>query len=264
MADQADREIQELYSEWIDHPSPLVCTRLAERLRSVDRADEALEVAKQGAEEWPEHLSILVVLGKIHLDKGELDAASSSLDSVRAKDPFNVFALKGLAEVGFKREDWDACIELLEEYLLENPGDEEMEEMLSSARLRRKGGDAEARLSMTSGDEMPSTEEEAGASILEQAFTEQPETAESDSAEDAPAEFPDTERMARILSEQGVDVPSVQSGDKPEGETPAATSDPSATVQGGSRQPRSLLDLFSEDEKAELGLEPYESGGEAG
>ena len=264
MADQADREIQELYSEWIDHPSPLVCTRLSERLRSVDRADEALEVAKQGAEEWPEHLSILVVLGKIHLDKGELDAASSSLESVRAKDPFNVFALRGLAEVSFRREDWDSCIELLEEYLLENPGDEEMEEMLSSARLRRKGGDAEARLTMTPGEDVPSEEEEVSTSILEQAFAEQPQSEES-GADDEPAaaEFPDTERMAKILSEQGVEVPSVKGGggDLSEGETSTA---PSEAVQGGSRQPRSLLDLFSQEERAELGLEPYDSGGEAG
>ncbi|MBN1435371.1 tetratricopeptide repeat protein [Candidatus Fermentibacterales bacterium] len=256
MADQADNEIQELYSEWIDHPSPLVCTRLAERLRSVGRAEEALEVAKHGVEEWPNHLSILVVLGRINLDSGKLDEAAQALDEVRSRDPFNVFALKGLAEVSFKRSEWGGCIELLEEYLLENPGDEEMEDMLSKARLRRKGGDAEERLTMTAPEESPAGAPAAPAPAAGEAPGRKPD-------------YPDTERMAKILADQGVSAApappparTAQAPGQPGQEAPGAPPVAAPSQGAHGRPPRSLLDLFDDRETEDLELEPYERPGE--
>src|SRR6056297_672857 len=130
MAERFEGEIDDLYQKWISSPSAVVGARLADRLRLTGRLDEAAEVAGQGLEEWPSNLSLQVVLGKCHLDGGKLEEAMEAFLEVRSKDPLNLEALRSLAEIAMRQERWDDAVELIEEYLFENPTDEEAEQLL--------------------------------------------------------------------------------------------------------------------------------------
>ncbi len=202
---ETDDEFRELYHEWFTTPTPIACTRLAERLRQTGRASEAVDVARNGREKWPGNVSVSVVFGKSCRDSGDPEAALDAFDKVIALDPLNPIAIRNLAELHYERGNWSRCIELFEEFLFEYPGDAEVERMLRKAREAARNSEREARAS-----------------------------------EEEEQVFPLTDRMAEILSFQ------------------AETADFSAPDGGGhERAPRSLFDLFTPDERKELGLEPY-------
>ncbi len=200
---ETDAELKELYQEWFSTPTPVVCARLAEKLRQSERASEAQDVARKGQEKWPGNISVNVVLGKSCRDTGEFEGALQAFEKVISIDPLNLIAIRNLAELHFERGNWNRSIELFEEFLFEYPGDAEIEKMLRKARESKRTADRESR-------------------------SDEPEQV-----------FPLTERMAGILSSQGK---------------------PSASPAGddnSDRAPRSLFDLFSPDEREELGLKPY-------
>lgn len=198
-----DTELQELYQEWFSAPTPVICARLAERLRQSDRASEAADVALKGQEKWPGNISVNVVLGKVAREAGDLDTSLQAFEKVISIDPLNLIAIRSLAEINFERKNWNRSIELFEEFLFEYPGDPDVEKMLRKAREAKRNDEREARSA---------------------------ETGQT---------FPNTSRMAGILASR-------------ENGVPAETGDGSTD-----RAPRSLFDLFSPDEREELGLKPY-------
>jgi len=242
MAERFEGEIDDLYQKWISSPSAVVGARLADRLRQTGRLDEAAEVAGQGLEEWPTNLSLQVVLGRCHLDGGKLEDARKAFMEVRSKDPLNLVALRSLAEIAMSQERWDDAVEVIEEYLFENPTDEEAEQLLEKAKLARKEQPSEP-------EEEPEAEEPPA---REAPAEEEPE--------EAPEEFPETRRMEKILAGQ---AESGEASEEDEGDDPAgADPDPvAAETRSMRREPRSLLDLFSPREREDLGLHPFEEGG---
>ena len=249
MAERFEGEIDDLYQKWISSPSAVVGARLADRLRQTGRLDEAAEVAGQGLEEWPTNLSLKVVLGRCHLDGGRLEEARKAFLEVRSKDPLNLVALRSLAEIAMSQERWDDAVEVIEEYLFENPTDEEAEQLLEKAKLARKEQPSEP-------EEEPEAEEPP---VGEPPAEEEPRTV-AEEPEEAPEEFPETRRMEKILAGQAEtgEASAEDGGDDPAGSGP----DPAATeTQSMRREPRSLLDLFSPREREDLGLRPFEEGG---
>jgi tetratricopeptide (TPR) repeat protein len=200
---ETDAELKELYQEWFTTPTPVVCARLAEKLRQGNRASEAEDIARKGQEKWPGNISVNVVLGKSCRDSGDLEGALAAFEKVIAIDPLNLIAIRNLAELHYEKGNWNRCIELFEEFLFEYPGDAEIEKMLRKARESKRNSERDARASET-----------------EQVF-------------------PLTDRMAGILSSQSRPVP------------------PPVPEGGLDRAPRSLFDLFTPDEREELGLKPY-------
>ena len=254
MAERFAGEIDDLYQKWISSPSAVVGARLADRLRVSGRLDEAAEIAGQALEEWPANMSLQVVLGRCHLDGGRLDEARESFSAVRSRDPLNLVALRSLAEIAVMQESWDEAVELIEEYLFENPTDEEAEQMLEKAKLARK-------------EEPAAPSAEAGEEPSGDGGERPP--AESGEAEGKPQEFPETRRMEKILAGQSEDdgdggdgEPESATGEaEAEGSAPSGQRSGAAEVSGMRREPRSLLDLFTEKERAELDLQPFEEGG---
>lgn len=367
MAESLESEIRQLYEDWIANPSPVICARLAERLRLAVRNDEALEVARQGQAEWPTNNSVRVVTARCLRSSGDIQLSRSTFEDVLKADPFNLVALKNLAEISLEAGHSSEAVRLFGDYLFENPGDPEAEQMLEEAkRLERN---APAPLPVPQVDvpappagfppepveqavghvpEEPVTEEpveeqatplieaEAASALQEEAgepsaviLQEEssgsgesepapgpdampadallPGTAEADPGDDsasagwsygAPAvqpeveppltepvppreevaqgavdlpgeepqtAFPHTERMERILREQGIQ-PEVQQAPEahpapavhPEPKTSRTFAVPEAKgPQNLRREPRSLFDLFSPEERSELFLEPY-------
>ncbi len=200
---ETDSELQELYQEWFSTPTPVVCARLAEKLRQGKRASEAADVALKGREKWPGNISVNVVLGKVSRESGDVETALQAFEKVLSIDPLNLIAIRNLAELHFEKANWNRSIELFEEFLFEYPGDAEIEKMLRKAREAKRSTERNAQ------------------------------------SEETGQVFPLTERMAGILSSQEKPSQAENSGDSPD------------------RAPRSLFDLFSHEEREELGLHPY-------
>lgn len=248
MAERFEGEIDDLYQKWISSPSAVVGARLADRLRQTGRLDEAAEVAGQGLEEWPTNLSLQVVLGRCHLDGGRLEEARKAFLEVRSKDPLNLVALRSLAEIAMSQERWDDAVEVIEEYLFENPTDDEAEQLLEKAKLARKEQPSEP-------EEEPEAEEPSAEEPLAE---EEPRTAAEE--QESPEEFPETRRMEKILAGQAEtgEAAAAEKDEDPAGSGP----DPvAAETRSMRREPRSLLDLFSPAERKDLGLQPFEEGG---
>jgi len=250
MADPLDKEIQNLYDEWLSRPSPAVCSRLADQLRQSRRCDESIDVANDGLQQWTDNISISVVLARSYKDSGKLPEAAAIFEKVRLKDPLNLIALRNLAEISFEQEQWGRSAELFEEYLFEYPADTESQSLFEQAKFRLKSS--------------PETEKPA-----EDAASDTPPI----QGEDPPAkdvnEFPSTERMAGILESQGVtpdesaSTPTETSAPVPDPEESVSSAPAiSASIPAGVREPRSLYDLFSEDERSELHLEDYRESDE--
>jgi tetratricopeptide (TPR) repeat protein len=220
--------MEALESEWIGNPSPTVCARLADLLRQTGRLEEASELASAGLRRWPGSSTIGIVLGKSHREAGKLESAIEAFETVLAAQPMNLVALRNLGEICFQRRKWRKAVEYLEEYLLEHAADQDAMEMLQQARRNADTPD-------------PLTDEDE----------EEPEL--EDQEQDAPsAAFPETGRMARVLEAQGITPPGQTRPAEPDRESPPA---------GGFSEPiepASLFDLFSEEERNELGLSSFE------
>ena len=222
---QKEKNIQELYQDWLSKPSPALCVRLASRLRRENKNAEAFEVAEKGLGLWKDNISVNVIFGKCALEEKQIDSARRVFENVISIDPLNLIAIRSLAEIHFDKKNWSRSIELFEEYLFEYPGDPEIEDMLKKARLMKKDADKEARIT--------------GQNVS----------------------YPKTDRMASILASQGQASLGNQQKAK-EKDVPSVSSDISIgganIAPAGPREPRSLFNFFSAEECEDLELKPYE------
>jgi len=254
MADPLEKEISNLYEEWLSRPTPAICARLADQLRQSGRCDESIEVATDGLEQWPDNISINVVLGRSFRNSEKLDLASGIFEQVRKLDPLNLIALRNLAEIAFESEQWTRSIGLLEEYLFEYPADSESEKMLEQAKFKSKSEPSEE-----SDDSADSTADKDTGS----------DTTGTETSEVIPDVFPQTDRMTDILQNQDAQAPpeprpAAQHESTLVTEPPVPSPAPAEKkpLPDGPREPRSLIDLFSEDERKEMKLEEYGDVGE--
>lgn len=211
------REIEEVESEWVSKPSPILCARLADLLRQRGRLDESLEIATIGLKKWKKNTSIAIVLGKCYRDSGLLEKALDTFNEVHDTKPQNLVALLNLAEIHFQKKHWNKTIDYLEEYLFEHPGDEEARVLIEQAKANQ----------IASKDSF--YEENGDGSIIHT------------------GPFPETERMTRVLKAQGI-IP------EPDGRYDKNTASDSTTrdfISG------SLYEFFSEEEKKEFRLKSY-------
>jgi tetratricopeptide (TPR) repeat protein len=258
MADKISmEELQRIESEWVSHPSPILCARLSDLLRQSGRYDESLDIAEEGQKKWNNNASISIVMGKCYLDTGRLEKAMETFQQVRSIQPQNLVALRSIAEIHYRMEDWTETVAFLEEYLFENPSDEEARDMLDEAKSRKENGHLPPPETVMQPDE-PSDEEE-----------EEPV-------------FPDTDRMKKVLQSQGIEtdtedapheVSAAFSDSESEEDSEEVTDEVSQEVSSDVSKeysidreplmehtsPGSLLEFFSDREKKELQLEAYDS-----
>lgn len=229
MANNVSRqELEKVESEWISNPSPLLCARLADLLRQAGRLDESREVADSGLKRWRNNTSITVVIGKCYRDSGLLEKALESFAEVHSEQPQNLVALRNLAEIHFKKENWSEAVKYLEEYLFEQPGDDESREKLEEARSRKN---------MSSRAHFDSEEDES---------------------ESENQQFPNTKRMSKVLESQGISAESTV-GLSESGADSYSLEDDSFIEQSA---PGSLIEFFSDEEKHDLHLKPYDGDDE--
>ena len=217
-------ELEALESDWVSKPSAIICARLAEALRQMGSLDESREVADTGLRRWKNNTSITIILGKCYLDSGLLEKAMETFAAVNLAQPQNLVALVKLAEIHFKKENWDKAVSFYEEYLFECPGDEEARDKLEEARTWKN-----------SPDQIPLETEE-------------------DELENDTDAFPKTERMNKVLESQGI----LTKAFSDPGESESDEDPPEEEQYAAEASPDSLLAFFSPEEKKNLKLKPYD------
>lgn len=94
-----------------DQPDSRVFAPLADCLRKLGRLPEALGVCHTGLSNHPRYSSAYVILGKIHLERGDDAAAREAFGRVLEFDPQNLLALRQLAELDEARDDYASAVE---------------------------------------------------------------------------------------------------------------------------------------------------------
>jgi tetratricopeptide (TPR) repeat protein len=228
-------ELERVESEWVSSPSPILCARFSDLLRQSGRYPEAFKIAEEGLKKWKNNTSIAVVLGKCYLDSGLLEKAMEVFDIVHSMQPQNLVVLRSLAEIHYRKENWSKAIDFFEEYLFENPGDDEARDLQEKARSMQ--GAQYSGISSKPEEPVDITDD---SSVLE----------DDDEDQDI---FPDTDRMKKILESQGIDLNSESGGSQEDQGYPIEKDS-----MYDRAAPGSLLEFFTDEEKAELQLDEYD------
>ncbi len=139
---------------------------LSELYRKLGLLDDALSVAKRGAEIHPEYIGGQIALGRAYFDKGLNPEAKLSLEKVAKATPENLLAQKLLYRIYRDEGDTPAAEKALSLLVAFNPEDLESREALEALRRSPVAREAEAAAS-----------EDAAAGLQVVCATEQHETA---------------------------------------------------------------------------------------
>ncbi|HKI84230.1 MAG TPA: tetratricopeptide repeat protein, partial [Candidatus Krumholzibacteria bacterium] len=93
-----EHELHRLLERFENQPNGRIFAPLADCYRKLQRLDEAYKVCVDGLMRHPRYSTGFVVLGKIHLDREELEEARTAFETVLSLDPENLIALRELAE----------------------------------------------------------------------------------------------------------------------------------------------------------------------
>jgi tetratricopeptide (TPR) repeat protein len=92
-------EIEKLERRYAENPQGLTFAPLAEVHRKNGDTARALDLLRPGLELHPDYIPASIVLGRCHLDLGDLPAAETAFTHVLGLDSENVIALKALADI---------------------------------------------------------------------------------------------------------------------------------------------------------------------
>jgi tetratricopeptide (TPR) repeat protein len=95
--------IEDLRRRLQKDPASIAFAQLAEECRRAGQLQDAVDVCRSGLALHPGYLSARVTLGRALLQLGQLDAAGHELERVRHSAPDNLAAIRGLADIHFKR-----------------------------------------------------------------------------------------------------------------------------------------------------------------
>ena len=105
-------EIDKLERRHRENPEGRTFAPLADAYRKAGDVPRALEILKYGLQLHPDYLSASIVLGRCHLDLGDLPGAETAFRRVLELDKENVIAIKALADITERQvrfgesEDW--------------------------------------------------------------------------------------------------------------------------------------------------------------
>jgi len=129
-------QIQEWTAEISADPDSLAFLPLAEALRRRGHLDSALAVARHGVARYPDLAEAHDLLGRIHSDRGEGDAAFDAWTMSLRLEPEAVGPLKGLGFLSFRMGDLPRSLRQLEAAATLAPGDPTLS--IAIARVREQ------------------------------------------------------------------------------------------------------------------------------
>src|SRR5689334_24941560 len=100
-------EIEKLERRYTENPQGLTFAPLAEVHRKNGDVARALELLRSGLTLHPDYIPASIVLGRCHLDLGDLPSAETAFTHVLSLDGENVIALKALADIAERQFRFD-------------------------------------------------------------------------------------------------------------------------------------------------------------
>ena len=132
-------EIEKLERRYAENPQGLTFAPLAEVHRKNGEVQRALDLLGPGLALHPDYIPASIVLGRCHVDLGDVHAAERAFLHVLALDGENVIALKALADISerlFKFEDAERWLQTL--LSLDRSNDEAREQLQRVETSRRQ------------------------------------------------------------------------------------------------------------------------------
>jgi tetratricopeptide (TPR) repeat protein len=123
--------IEELRRRVLKDKASIAFAQLAEEYRRAGRFDEAIEACRTGLAHHPGYLSAHVTLGRALIEVGELAQAQEELKHVLAAAPENLAALKGLADIHYRRGEQQEALVHYRRALEFAPHDPDLEHLVA-------------------------------------------------------------------------------------------------------------------------------------
>ncbi len=114
-------EIEKLERRYAENPQGLTFAPLAEVHRKNGEVQRALDLLGPGLEIHPDYIPASIVLGRCHMDLGDVHAAETAFLHVLALDGENVIALKALADISERLLKFDDAERWLRTLLIGGP-----------------------------------------------------------------------------------------------------------------------------------------------
>jgi hypothetical protein len=203
-------EIEKLERRYAENPQGLTFAPLAEVHRKNGDVGRALELLRPGLTLHPDYVPASIVLGRCHLDLGELPAAETAFAHVLSLDEENVIALKALADIAERQVRFDDAERWLRTLLAIDRSNDEARAQLGRVETSHRQADTG---SSASPDAVLATLPE------ETAPSQAAEPAASGEGEGSPAEAP-AAAVDRESPEEGSTEPATALGLPPLPEPP--------------------------------------------
>ena len=134
-------EIEKLERRYAENPQGLTFAPLAEVHRKNGEVQRALDLLGSGLALHPDYIPASIVLGRCHLDLGDVHAAERAFLHVLALDGENVIALKALADISERLLKFDDAERWLQTLLaVDRSNDEAREQLQRVETARRQAG----------------------------------------------------------------------------------------------------------------------------
>jgi hypothetical protein len=207
-------EIEKLERRYAENPQGLTFAPLAEVHRKNGDVTRALELLRPGLTLHPDYIPASIVLGRCHLDLGELPAAETAFTHVLSLDSENVIALKALADISERQFRFDDAERWLRTLLAIDRSNDEARAQLgrveSSHRQASTASSASPDAAFATGLEPPGAEAgpeaAAAAEGMEPSATASVEVAETPMRGLPPLPEPPQEAVLAWVEDPGSDA----------------------------------------------------------
>ena len=135
-------EIEKLERRYAENPQGLTFAPLAEVHRKNGDIARALELLRPGLTLHPDYIPASIVLGRCHLDLGDMPAAETAFSHVLALDAENVIALKALADITERMFRFEESEQWLRTLLTIDRSNDEARDQLERVETSRRQAQA--------------------------------------------------------------------------------------------------------------------------
>jgi tetratricopeptide (TPR) repeat protein len=135
-------EIEKLERRYAENPQGLTFAPLAEVHRKNGDTARALELLRPGLTLHPDYIPASIVLGRCHLDLGDLPSAEAAFTHVLALDGENVIALKSLADITERLFRFDEAERWLRTLLAVDRSNDDARDQLGRVETARRQAEA--------------------------------------------------------------------------------------------------------------------------
>jgi tetratricopeptide (TPR) repeat protein len=131
-------EIEKLERRYAENPQGLTFAPLAEVHRKNGEVQRALELLGPGLQVHPDYIPASIVLGRCHMDLGDVHSAETAFLHVLDLDGENVIALKALADISERLLKFDDAERWLHTLLTVDRSNDDAREQLQRVEIARR------------------------------------------------------------------------------------------------------------------------------